>query len=123
MLEFLFGGRDIELYVLAKVRADHSVGRERADRVVDPFLAFECQGLGGRVPLGLLREAHLHPDPLELLQRQHLIRVASRQAIRRVTQHHLKRSLGGAVTQSLKRRNVSSLTIAGTGISVQFSAG
>ena len=57
-----------------------------------------------RAPLGLLREAHLHADALELFEQQHLVGVAAREPIRRVAQQHLERALRGAVAQPLKRR-------------------
>ena len=60
--------------------------------------------LGRHAPLGLLGEAHLHPDTLELFEQQHLVGVAARETIRRVAQQHLERSLSATVTQPLQRR-------------------
>src|ERR1022692_5186367 len=54
----------------------------RRDRVGDHPLELAQQlVLGRRAPLGLLGEAHLHPDTRELFEQQHLIGVAAREAI------------------------------------------
>ena len=60
--------------------------------------------LRGAGPLGLLREDHLDPRPLELLEQQHLIRVAAREPVRRVTQQHLEPALDRQIAQPLQRR-------------------
>jgi hypothetical protein len=60
--------------------------------------------LRGARALRLLREDHLDPRPLELLEQQHLIRVTTREAVRRVTQQHLEPALDGQIAHPLERR-------------------
>ncbi len=60
--------------------------------------------LGRAAPLGLFREADLHADASELLQQQHLVGVTAREAIGRVAEQNLERSLRRAVAQPLQRR-------------------
>src|SRR5450755_4329799 len=54
--------------------------------------------------LRLLRKDHLHTRARELLQQQHLVGVATREAIGRMAQQHLERSLRRTIAQPLKRR-------------------
>ena len=54
--------------------------------------------------LRLLREHHLDTGALELFEQQHLIGVAAREPIRRVTQQHLEAALDSQVAQPLQRR-------------------
>jgi len=60
--------------------------------------------LRGAGPLGLLREHDLDPRSLELLQQQHLIRVATCEPVWRQAQQHLEPSLDRHITQPLKLR-------------------
>ena len=60
--------------------------------------------LRGAGPLRLLREDHLDPGALELLEQQHLIGVSAREPVRRVTQQHLEAALDRQVAQPLQPR-------------------
>src|SRR5215208_504798 len=60
--------------------------------------------LGRAAALGLLGEADLDAGALELFEQQHLVGVAAREAVGRVTEQHLEAALGGAVAQTLERR-------------------
>ena len=62
--------------------------------------------LGCAAPLGLLGEAHLHAGASELLEQQHLVGVATREAIGRVAEQHFEAALRGAVAQTLERRTL-----------------
>jgi len=76
----------------ALVLGDHSL--ELAQQLV----------LRGPRALGLLGEDDLDAGARELLQQQHLVGVAARQAIGRVAEQNVEAAVGGAVAQPLKRR-------------------
>ncbi|HXZ85563.1 MAG TPA: hypothetical protein VEI82_08745, partial [Myxococcota bacterium] len=54
--------------------------------------------------LRLLREDHLHPDASKLLEQQHLIGIATREAIGCMAQQHLERPLRRPIAQPLQSR-------------------
>jgi hypothetical protein len=85
--------------------ASGALGDLRALVLADHSLELAQQLVLRRVgALRLLREDHLHTRAGELLQQQHLIGVATREAIGRVAQQHLERSLRRAIAQPLQRR-------------------
>ena len=59
-------------------------------------------------PLGLLGEHDLDPAARELLEQQHLVGVAAREPVRRMTQHHLEAPLERPVAKPLERRAAAS---------------
>jgi len=60
--------------------------------------------LRGAGSLRLLGEHHLDPAARELLQQQHLVGVAAREAVRRVTQHDLEAPVKRPIAELLERR-------------------
>jgi hypothetical protein len=62
--------------------------------------------LGRAGPLRLLREHDLDPGARELLEQQHLVRIAAREPVRRMTQHHLEAPIERPIAKPLQRRAV-----------------
>ena len=62
--------------------------------------------LRGAGSLGFLREHDLDPAARELLQQQHLVGVAAREPVRRMTEHHFEAPLERSVAKPLQRRPV-----------------
>ena len=59
--------------------------------------------LRGARSLGLLGEHHLDPAARELLQQQHLVGIAAREAVRRMAQHDLEAPVERPVAELLER--------------------
>lgn len=60
--------------------------------------------LGRALALSLLGEADLDTGAPELLEQQHLVGIAAREAVGGVAEQQLEGALGGAIAQALERR-------------------